>query len=73
MADRPAILSAKVDLIADITADADDLKATDKANRPNQAPLDDVRVAYRDAMRDAKGGFGSVAAVEQTDLPSDRL
>lgn len=73
MTDRPAILSAKVDKLTKITANADDLKAMPKSDRPNEAPIDDVRTAYRDASNDLTEAFGSVAAVEEIDLPSDRL
>lgn len=73
MTDRPAVLSAKVDRQAAIIADADDLKQMPKSDRPNSATVDEVRVAYRDAMQELQGGKGSVAAVEGITLPQGRL
>lgn len=73
MTDRPSVLSAKVDKQAEIIADADGLKATDKANRPNSATMNDVRNAYRNAMNELSGPKGSVAEVEQTETPTERL
>lgn len=73
MTDRSAILSAKLDKLTKITADADDLKSMDKANRPNEASLDSVRGAYRDASNELTDGHGSVSSVNSVELPSDRL
>lgn len=73
MSDRPAIVSAKLDKLTEITADADDLKAMPKSDRPNSAPIDDVRAVYRDASSELTEGHSSVASIEAIDLPRDRL
>lgn len=73
MTDRPAILSAKLDKLTKITADADDLKAMDQLNRPNESSLDEVRAAYRDASNDLANAGGSVAEVESVEVASERL
>lgn len=73
MTDRPAIVSAKLDKLTAITADADDLKAMPKSNRPNEATLDDVRAVYRDASNELTDGHGSVSSINSVELPSDRL
>jgi len=70
---RPEILSAKIERHSLIVADADRLKAMAKSDRPDQAPLDDVRREYCHAMEDLADVGGSVAAVESVPLPSDRL
>lgn len=73
MAHRPDILSAKIDRQQEIISDADRLKAAAKADRPGEAPLDDVRGAYADAMDALADTAGSVAEVESVELPSERL
>lgn len=73
MADRPDILTARTVRLAEAIADADDLKQMAQTDRPNDASLDAVRVAYRDTVGDLAGDFGSVAGVETIPLPSERL
>lgn len=73
MTDRPAVLSAKLEKVAQFVADGNDLKGMAKSNRPNEASLDAVRDAHRDAMTDLLGPAGSVAEVEQVETPTERL
>lgn len=73
MTDRPAILSAKLNRLVEIIADADDLKARSQADRPAQADLNAVRESYRDAVQEVQGAKGSVAEAKGVSLPSERL
>ncbi|RYJ12746.1 hypothetical protein ELS19_01350 [Halogeometricum borinquense] len=59
--------------MAEVIADADDLKQMSKSERPGQAALDEVRVAYRDAMADLSERAASVGDVVNVKLPSERL
>jgi hypothetical protein len=71
--DRPSVVAAKFDKLAEIVAEADDLKQMDAADRPGGATLNEVRAAYRDAVREIRGPKGSVAEVEAIKCPCDRL
>jgi hypothetical protein len=62
-----------VDRKSRIVADADRLKAMQASDRPNGASINAVRRAYADAMDDLADAGGSVAAVEQVELPTVRL
>jgi len=75
MADRPEILTAKLDRALEMVADQQEIKATAKADRPGEASLDEVRECGGRCVRSVReGNFASVAAVEQnTELPSERL
>lgn len=75
MADRPDILTAKLDRLTEMIAEQQEIKAMAKADRPGQASLDEVRHCGAVCARSVRdGSFASVAAVEQgTQLPSERL
>lgn len=75
MADRPDILTAKLSRLMEMIAEQQEIKAMDKADRPGQASLDEVRHCGAVCARSIEqGNFASVAAVEQeTQLPSERL
>lgn len=75
MADRPDILTARLNRALEMIADQQEIKATAKADRPGQAALSDVRECGGACVRSVlERNFASVAAVRQeTKLPSERL
>ncbi|WP_435358440.1 hypothetical protein [Haloarchaeobius sp. DFWS5] len=73
MKERPAVLAAKMDKQAAIISDADRLKSQSTSDRPGDATVNEVRTAYADAMDALRAAGGSVAAVEDVELPTDRL
>lgn len=75
MADRPDIITAKLDRVIEMIADQQEIKATQKADRPGSASLKEVRDCGGKCVRSVhEGNFASVAAVQnQTELPSERL
>lgn len=67
MADRPAILSAKVEKLAEIIMDGNSMK-------DSSVTVSEARKAQKNAAREVfQGNFGSVASVHNVELPSDRL
>lgn len=75
MAERSDILTAKLSRLMEMIAEQQEIKAMDKADRPGEASLDDVRHCGAVCARSVReGSFGSVAAVRsETQLPSERL
>lgn len=66
MTDRPAILSAKVQKLAEIVADGNATKDT------GSKTVSEARQAQKAAVEDVLGDHASVASVEQIPLPSER-
>lgn len=64
--DRPDILSAKLEKLAAIMADAN-------AGKDGAANPDDWRAAQQAAADEVMGAKGSVAEVEAIELPSERV
>jgi hypothetical protein len=64
---RPAILSAKVEMLAAIIADGQSTK------RDSNLSVDEARAAQSEAAQEVIQTGGSVAAVESVDLPSERV
>ena len=60
-------------LMAETIADADRLKAMPKEDRPAEAPINDVRLAYADAMEELTETYTSRSQLTDFELPSDRL
>jgi hypothetical protein len=69
MNDRAAIISAKVSKLADVIADGNKCKDSP----PGNASTADVRKAETEAAREVVESGGSVAAVENVALPSERI
>lgn len=70
---RPAIRSAQLETMAQILADADELKAKSSSERPGEASINEVRSASRDALEEVFNADGSVSSVERVQLPTERL
>jgi hypothetical protein len=67
MTDRPAILTAKVERLAAIISDGQDTK------RDSNLTVDEARKAQSNAASEVLQAGGSVAAVKDVELPSERL
>lgn len=73
MGDRPDVLSAKLDRLAAVIADSDELKAMPQTERPNEASVDEVRSEYAAAVREVMETSGSVGTINQVETPTQRL
>lgn len=68
MTNRPSILSAKVEKLAEILTDGNDTKAN------GNATVSEARNAQRDAAKEIMdGSFSSVSSVKEVKTPSERL
>jgi hypothetical protein len=59
--------------MAQTVADADRLKALPKKDRPGEANMNQVRIAYADCMDELSGTFTSRSQLTDFELPSERL
>lgn len=67
MTSRPQVLEAKIEKLAEIVMDGNDVK--DRGN----ATVSESRQAQRDAAKEVLEANGSVAAVNRVRAPSERL
>jgi hypothetical protein len=59
--------------MAETIADADRLKAMSREERPGEANVNQVRLAYADAMEELTKKYSSISQLSNFELPSDRL
>jgi len=59
--------------MAQTVADADRLKALPKADRPGEANMNQVRLAYADCMDELSQTYTSRSQLTDFELPSERL
>jgi len=70
---REVVAQRVYQLMAQSIADADRLKSVHSDERPGSASINDVRLAYADAMEELSQTYTSASQLSGFDLPSDRL
>lgn len=73
MADRPEILTARLEEMNHVQQCKEHLGALAQSDRPNDAAMNDVRTETENALHDVEHAGGSVAAVKGVDCPCVRL
>lgn len=70
---RPAVQSSKTDMMVQILADGERLKAMSKADRPGQASMAQVYETVQHCLETLESSGGNVAQVQACPLPTAHL